>query len=129
MNLSDAIDYCDSYSEGGFGDWHLPNINELRTLVINCSKIEPGGICLAHDSDCLFPQCGNYSDMECACRTDGLNLDRSKLGDTEVFWSSSPVLNASGERAWNVYFSYNNRYDAMVDFSRSSETFNVRCVR
>ena len=49
MNLSDAIDYCDSYSEGGFGDWHLPNINELRTLVINCSKIEPGGICLAPD--------------------------------------------------------------------------------
>ena len=129
MNLSDAIDYCDSYSEGGFGDWHLPNINELRTLVINCSKIEPGGICLAHDSDCLFPQCGNYNDMECACRRDGLNLDRSKLGDTEAFWSSSLVINISGERAWNVYFSYNNKYDAMVDFDRSSETFNVRCVR
>ena len=38
MNWSRAKQYCEDLSEGGFDDWRLPNIDELRTTIKNCSK-------------------------------------------------------------------------------------------
>ena len=35
---SDAVSYCDNLTEGGYSDWRLPNINELRTLIKNCCQ-------------------------------------------------------------------------------------------
>ena len=33
INWIDAIDYCENLTLGGYGDWHLPNHNELYGLV------------------------------------------------------------------------------------------------
>ena len=37
---SDAIVYCENLNVGGYGDWHLPNINELFKLE-DMSKYDP----------------------------------------------------------------------------------------
>ena len=33
MNWQSAINYCQNLTEGGFDDWRLPNIDELKTLI------------------------------------------------------------------------------------------------
>jgi len=36
----DAIDYCETLTLGGFDDWHLPNRNELKSIV-DYSRVNP----------------------------------------------------------------------------------------
>ena len=33
MQWYSALNYCKDLNEGGFSDWKLPNIDELRTLI------------------------------------------------------------------------------------------------
>ena len=35
MDWNNAINYCKNLNEGGFSDWRLPNINELKTILDN----------------------------------------------------------------------------------------------
>ena len=39
-NWSDAITYCESSVLGGFNDWHLPNRNELKSIIDRTIKFE-----------------------------------------------------------------------------------------
>ena len=51
---SQAVSYCDKLDEGGFTDWRLPNIDELRTTIKNCYKTETGGECrVSEERGCL----------------------------------------------------------------------------
>ncbi|MBQ4437576.1 DUF1566 domain-containing protein [bacterium] len=51
-----AIDYCDSYTEDGLRGWHLPNIDELKNLLVwnkaNSCKVSETNDCLSYDVDC-----------------------------------------------------------------------------
>jgi len=33
MQWQEAIEYCESLELGGYDDWRLPNINELKTII------------------------------------------------------------------------------------------------
>lgn len=33
LNWADAVDYCENLTTNGYSDWHLPNINEIGSLI------------------------------------------------------------------------------------------------
>ena len=129
MNWSSAKQYCEDLSEGGFTDWRLPNIDELRTTIKNCSKTEPGGECKVRDKNgCLsWKQCGNgRSEGSCSCEYRKNNGGYySKLGDTHgvYLWSSSTQSDGT-DSAWYVGFNGGNVGNA----NKNSKNY-VRCVR
>ncbi len=128
MNLNAAKQYCANLSEGGYSDWRLPNIDELRTTIKNCSKTEPGGQCKVSEKNrCLAKWCkDNFKDScECKFRGDNNGGYYSKLGDDNVVIWSSSILSHEGSEAWRVDF----RYGGHVQYNYTSSEFYVRCVR
>jgi len=118
-----AINYCNNLTESGYS-WRLPTIQELRTLVQNCSTTtETGGSCnLDDDSGCLYygSSYGCYSFSICGCSTSGTH---SKLGDTVKLHSSSIQTDYTAW-SWSLDFS-----SGSVSDTSSSATNYVRCVR
>ena len=122
MLWADAVNYCKDMNEGGFSDWRLPTISELRTLIQNCSKTERGGTCGVTD-DCLsYSECRND---DCGgCRIDENNPGQySKFGESGWFWSSS-TRSDSTDIAWFVDF-----YGGYVGNASKDLGYDVRCVR
>ena len=133
MTYSDAMSYC-SGSEmncyGGFSDWKLPNISELRTLIQNCPTLVTGGSCGVVDTGNSSTSCLSYSGCfaseTCSSCYDSNNPSQySKFGDIDRFWSSSIVSDYPLYYIWSLNFkysslSYNNKTDSS-DY--------VRCVR
>ena len=120
MGWNAAVSYCNNLTECGYSDWRLPNINELRTLIKNCSGTVTGGSCGVTDS-CLSSSCWN-EDSCWSCSYDDSGK-YSKLGDTYWFWSSS-VLSDNSDNAWNVSFDHG---DVSNDYV--GNYYYVRCVR
>ena len=125
MEWKAASTYCDSLSEEGFSDWHLPTISELRTLIQNCPGTETGGECKVSDS-CLSPEeCHDY-DL-CKCTYDVYERGKySKLSDTNVLWSSS-MLQGDEDLdylVWIVDFR-----DGDIESENINYPLYFRCVR
>ncbi|MBO4700058.1 DUF1566 domain-containing protein [bacterium] len=129
MNWQSAINYCQNLTEGGYTDWRLPNIDELRGLIKNCSKTEIGGECrVSEKNSCLsYSQCENgYRDGSCYCASINNNGGYySKLGDDDKvrLWSSSTRSDYT-DVAWVVYFG-----NGGVTSYDKSNGYYVRCVR
>ena len=85
MNWNDAVSYCRNLSEDGYSDWHLPSLDELRTLIQNCPGTETGGEC-GLSNNCLEERCGSNSCFGCSEDSSG---KYNKFGDVERFWSST----------------------------------------
>ena len=130
MMWADAVNYCDDLVEGGFSDWRLPTISELRTLIQNCPISEPGGDCAVTD-DCLNSLCwalvgekGYFCNAACSHDENG---KYSKFGDEDWFWSSS-VKPENSNYAWGIDFD-----EARFSTYNKDEGYfgggNVRCVR
>lgn len=121
-----ALSYCYSHAEGGYGNWRPPTIDELRTLIVNCPATEmPYGDCDVRDT-CLSSGCRNSSygcskDSSCGCSAG--SAGGSKFGETGYFWSSSERYDDSDD-AWSVYFDMG----AILYISKINSR-NVRCVR
>ncbi len=113
MSYSDAVEYCSEI--GG----RLPEICELRTLVINCPGTMMGGAC-GVSKYCTEIDCWNRDVCwSCSAAGDGRY---SVFEDTEALWSSS-ILSGETDISWSLFFSL-----GLVSFNYQRSTFYVRCV-
>lgn len=132
MNWYDAVSYCNNLKEIGFDDWHLPNIDELRTLIKNRKTVYGGACGVSEENGCLSWSCfdWDYCAEDCNGSFDGCpsysDGRYSIFGDTSWFWSSSTVSGDSSQ-AWIVSF-----WDGCVANpvnAKNNNEVNVRCVR
>ncbi len=119
MTWYQAVRYCKEIGA------RLPNITELRKIIINCPVSTYGGVCEVDDPYCLLDFCYDYH--ECAC---DYGNSYSALGDNHeiTLWSSSyckpTSINYYGDSAWVVAFKYAEVVDQL-----EIQDFHVRCVR
>ena len=122
-NWSGALSYCESLEEGGYTDWRLPTIDELRTIIINCPGTQAGGACAISDPDHLSESDRVVAD--CSCNSvSGNSSYYSKLGNDTQLWSSSDFAEGNNY-AWRVYFNTAN----VNSNDKVSNYYPVRCVR
>ena len=61
LGQPDALRYCEELVLGGYDDWRLPNIDEMRTVIRGNTSTETGGDCPVHDgspmADMSNPAC------------------------------------------------------------------------
>ena len=129
MTWQAAMDYCDSLTVGGYSDWRLPTVSELRSLIRGCAATVTGGTCGVTD-DCLTDSCWNDACYGCDNLKgpgDGGLYQPAGLhavpGDsTQYFWSSSSV-SGGAVNAWSVDFGGGYVYDYDGD-----NFIDARCV-
>lgn len=127
-----AESYCSSLKEGGFTDWHLPTIDDLRTLIVNCPKLQTGGTCRVSDKKkCLSSTC--YSETSCLCEGETERDAFSKFGyeGLGIYWSSSSGGFDGYEQNWLIQTEgYANvfSYD-LYEYLNQNFYAPARCVR
>jgi len=143
-NWSRANFSCPDLTLGGFDDWHMPTIDELRTLVKECPGTEHGGDCevtqLCLGSECAGSACDGCPPIE-GPGGDGCYWDDDLLGDwfckATVYWSSSPVEDQT-DHHWGILFGTGavlSESDIDTDTDSDTDTMPlgcntiVRCVR
>ena len=120
MDWDMTVDYCSKLSEGGFTDWRMPSINELRTLIKGCPYAEPGAYCGVRDN-CLSSGCWNYKCILCEDIDSYTKLDDGHAG--WKLWSASEISDNTNY-AWDI--------DLVLGGLRQeykNEDGFVRCVR
>ena len=136
MTGDNAGSYCDNLAEDGCSDWHLPTIDELRTLLINADRVK-NNCQVSEDNNCLSysscwrcstcTQTGTQESNGTDCSDWGTSYSDgrySKFGETGYFWSSSIISDLSDD-AWFVNFNRGGVHSDNKEWSSMS----VRCVR
>ena len=124
MTWDAAAAYCNNSSEAGLSGWYLPNVNEIRTLFLNCSStVGIGGDCPFQDPDNL-PY--NYNPNDCVCRSnDGVyHYTFGKI--TEDLWTSSVISDYSSAIASQTHQSLNR---VLLTINPQDSSNSVRCVK
>jgi hypothetical protein len=125
LKWAEAQTHCASLRLGGFNDWRLPTISELRSLVRGCPATQNHGSCGVTDS-CTTSRCWKDACKECAGQggpgPGGAYWPSELSGDASWCWSSSPVSDADG--AWSVGFG-----DGQVGRRYINIPAGARCVR
>ena len=117
LGQQDALRYCEELVLGGYDDWRLPNIDELRTIVRGNPNTMTGGDCPVHDgsskADMKNPACSPVPDYQgpgdggCywALKSPDCVIGRTLLMKESVrsrrFHLRWPVTTGSG---WHVFF-------------------------
>jgi len=118
--------YCENLELGGFSDWRLPNIDELRTLLRGCAQPScnisaAAGGCLDKSCTTTCPGCtAEKGPGSGKCYWDAAMGTSNCIG----YWSSTPVSGAVN-LMWFVNF-----WNGAVNVSGGTTTDRgVRCVR
>ena len=127
LNWEDAKSYCANLNWGGFGDWRLPTISELRSLIRGCDDTATGGACNVTD-DCLaYFGCWNPPCQGCGFLggpgPGGRYWPAELSGDGWIYWSSLQV-EENPYTAWRVHF-----YNGLVSYNDKEYLYSARCVR
>jgi hypothetical protein len=124
---AEAKNYCQNLNWGGFSDWRLPTISELRSLIRGCPGTVTGGACGVTDgctdSDCWNDPCVGCDSLE-GPGEGGAYWPDGMSGEISWYWSSSPVADFD-DGAWRVGF-YNGRVYASYVYY---DGYYARCVR
>ena len=137
MQWEAAKDHCTSLNLSNYGGysigWHLPTIDELKTLLIwnkaNSCKVSETNNCLAWDGCWTCETCteqGTASTSSNTCSNWGTFYSDgrySKFGETGYFWSSS-ILSDDSDYAWYVDFGSGSVSNVYLYYD-----IDVRCVR
>jgi hypothetical protein len=131
MTWQEAVDYCRKNRAGLPGSgWHLPTIDELRTLIIGCPATEPGGRCPVREGRRSEKDCygGDWKANCTPCKDghgqgpQGCYMDKAFEDPCYLYWSSTRCPWSSS--AFRVNFSYGD-----VDNYDMYNGYQVRCVR
>jgi len=138
----DAIRYCEELVIKGVGDWRLPTIDELRTIIRGAPKSEAGGACaitegsrLAGTSVADIAKCnGQLLPFTCAgagkcCWHEALSgtcntVDPVSTTHFLETWSSTPAVDDPDNWIGYVFFD-----TGTIGFNHSLSLGEVRCVR
>ena len=120
--INKAKAYCSALELGGYSDWRLPSLSELRTLIRNCAANQSGGSCRLTDS-CRSPRRCAVDCPSCVLVDGACYWPDEMQGECHKYWSSS-LLEDSDRCAWSVHFN-----DGGVYYSCTPDDRLVRCVR
>lgn len=113
--------YCRDLEYGGFDDWCMPTISELRSLIRGCEATVTGGSCLVADD------CRNWEicwDETCIGCDDGSYGPAGLSGEIGFYWSSSEKSVDSTYDVWAIDFSH-----GYINTCAKRFVLNTRCVR
>lgn len=103
MTWQEAVDYCKNLKDGGFNDWHLSTIYELRTLIQNCPATQKGGSCKIGSHGTSYSQWWDNSCNGCSKNSDG---GYCKLGTIDGNYWSSSVQSDNTNWVWKMSCDY-----------------------
>jgi hypothetical protein len=128
LTYQEAVDYCSNLELDGKRGFELPNYDELRTLVRNCSRFETGGECQVSEScnsDACYSThmgtCASCSGRAACYWPDWL----MGVCENRVYWSTTRLYLPGIDDAYLVL-----TYDSVgLRYERSPARRHARCKR
>lgn len=123
-NWEESRAHCERLELGGFDDWRLPSISELRSLIRGCRATVTGGMCTITDEcntvvPCQVGVCNGCPDGR---GPNGCYWAEPLKGTCNLYWSSTA---AERDDSWIVSF-----YSGYIaDYYREDDYIYTRCVR
>ncbi len=127
LNWAGAKSHCEQLSWGGFDDWRLPTVSELRSLIRGCDNTATGGDCGVTDECLAYMMCWNPPCNGCPFFSGpgpaGRYCPAELAGDGWIHWTTQQVTENS-DTAWRIHF-----YNGLVSYNDTTYLYCARCVR